>query len=73
VPFELNISCKKGMNKTKERRLKTVKSKLPRMVRMASKRYLNANPKICEKAFIFDYLNWIRIIQKKISFYKDNQ
>jgi hypothetical protein len=24
VPFELNISCKKGMNKTKDRRLKTV-------------------------------------------------
>ena len=37
---ELKINCKKGINKTKERRLKKVKSKFPIIVKKASFLYL---------------------------------
>jgi hypothetical protein len=38
---ELKISCRKGINKTRERRLKKVKSKFPIIVKKASFLYLN--------------------------------
>jgi hypothetical protein len=53
VEFRLNINCKKGINKTKERRLNTVNNRFPSIVNAANWRYLNAKLKICGKGFIY--------------------
>ena len=48
----LKMSCKKGINRTRDKRLKSVKNKFPIMVKMANVLYLKPKPKISQNVFM---------------------